>query len=208
VTDQDTKAKILSSARILFADNGYEGTSVREIAKAADVNVALLNYHFSGKENLFFEIMQKGYNDCAEQMKRLLEENNFHIENTMVDFFRYFITNSHDLVSQFKLMLSSQHSLAMAVKGSEDSMYGPPGGMVVAEVMKRDCPDATSEDIHWGLKTLFSQVVHLSLIHNCCLKNNKDIPFSSQGDLEKGIRRVTRMVLDEIRHSRHKSSNH
>lgn len=205
MTDIDTKEKILTAARILFADRGYEGTSVREIARAADVNVALLSYHFSGKENLFFEIMKKGYADCAAEMKRILHENEYDIEETMVSLFRYFTMNSHDLVSQFKLMLSSQHSHAISSEGSEDSMYGPPGGMAVAEVLKKECPGASIQDIHWGLKTIFSQVSHIALINSCCLKNNKNIPYSSQEDLERGIRRVTRMVLEELKNPKYQN---
>ena len=55
MTDQstDTKQKIMEVARVLFANQGFEGTSVREIAKAAEVNIASVNYHFSNKENLF-----------------------------------------------------------------------------------------------------------------------------------------------------------
>ena len=58
MTDQnhDTKTKILEVARLLFADQGFEGTSIREIAKAADVNIASVNYHFNNKENLFNEM--------------------------------------------------------------------------------------------------------------------------------------------------------
>jgi len=40
----DTKDKIIKAAKILFASKGYEGTSVRDIAKAAEVNVASVNY--------------------------------------------------------------------------------------------------------------------------------------------------------------------
>lgn len=203
MTDLETKEKIMEAARVLFADHGYEGTSVREIAKAAEVNVASVNYYFSSKENLFLEILRAGYVECAQEMRTLLEKNKGDLEETMVEIFRYFVENSHDLRSHFKLMMSAQHSHHLTTEGTEDRMYGPPGGMVIAESLKKKAPSASDQDIHWALKTLFSHVTHLSLIHSCCMKTNQDIPYSSQEDLEKSVRRVTRIVIAELKEPKH-----
>jgi TetR/AcrR family fatty acid metabolism transcriptional regulator len=54
-----TSEKILSAARELFEEKGFDLTSVREIATKADVNVALINYHFGSKENLLLAIMEQ-----------------------------------------------------------------------------------------------------------------------------------------------------
>ena len=55
----DRKQAIIEAARPLFAQNGFNGTSVRAIAKAANVSEALLYKHFPGKEDLYKEI--QGY---------------------------------------------------------------------------------------------------------------------------------------------------
>lgn len=49
----DPKEKIIHHTLSLLSQNGYEATSVRDIAAAAKVNVAMINYYFGGKENLF-----------------------------------------------------------------------------------------------------------------------------------------------------------
>jgi TetR/AcrR family fatty acid metabolism transcriptional regulator len=54
-----TREKILSAARELFEEKGFDLTSVREIATKADVNVALINYHFGSKDNLLLAIMEQ-----------------------------------------------------------------------------------------------------------------------------------------------------
>lgn len=207
MTDIETKEKIMKAARLLFADRGYEGTSVREIAKAAEVNIASLNYYFASKENLFQEIIKTGYVECSEQMRVMLEKNAGNLENTLTEFFHYFIQNSPDLLTHFKLMMSSQHSHQISTKGTEDGNYGPPGGMVIAGALKAYAPKSSDEDLHWALKTLFSHVSHLALIHTCCMRNNSDVPFSSVSDLEKSVRRVTRMVLAELKQPQHTSNN-
>lgn len=49
----DTRAAILDSARDLFAENGFGGTSIRAIAAAAGVDPALVHHYFSSKDDLF-----------------------------------------------------------------------------------------------------------------------------------------------------------
>jgi AcrR family transcriptional regulator len=199
MSDLESKEKIMEVARVLFANQGYEGTSVREIAKAAEVNVASVNYYFNSKENLFQEILKVGYLECASEMRALLQKNNDNLEDTLVDIFKYFTENSHDLVSHFKMMMSSQHSQHFTTQGFEDGTFGPPGGMVIAAVLRKEAPGASDEDIYWALKSLFSHVVHLSITHSCCMKANMDIPFATPTDIQKGIRRLTRIVLSELK---------
>jgi AcrR family transcriptional regulator len=42
----------------LFAEKGFEGTSIRDIATRADVNVAMVNYYFGSKDKLFEAIVE------------------------------------------------------------------------------------------------------------------------------------------------------
>lgn len=48
----DTRGQILAAARRLFAEHGYEGTSLRRIAREADVDPALVHHYFEGKTAL------------------------------------------------------------------------------------------------------------------------------------------------------------
>lgn len=58
VFDQ-THQLILTTAKELFLQNGYQNTSTRDIAKAAGLTQPALYYHFSNKEKLFLEINQQ-----------------------------------------------------------------------------------------------------------------------------------------------------
>lgn len=49
----DTRRVILDAARDLFAQHGYAGTSIRQIAAAAEVDPALVHHYFGPKESLF-----------------------------------------------------------------------------------------------------------------------------------------------------------
>ncbi len=50
---QDTKERILAQGRRLFWSRGYSNVSLREIAQAADVDVALVSRYFGSKQKLF-----------------------------------------------------------------------------------------------------------------------------------------------------------
>jgi len=52
-----TRAAILASARRAFAQSGYDGAGVREIAAGAGVTAMLVNRYFGSKERLFAEVL-------------------------------------------------------------------------------------------------------------------------------------------------------
>ncbi|MGH6735968.1 MAG: CerR family C-terminal domain-containing protein [Methyloceanibacter sp.] len=56
-----TRHSILKAAVALFAERGYDGTSVRAIVAKARVNQAAINYHFKGKEGLYLEVLKVAF---------------------------------------------------------------------------------------------------------------------------------------------------
>ncbi|EPX87536.1 Bacterial regulatory protein, tetR family [Rubellimicrobium thermophilum DSM 16684] len=50
---QATQDRLIAAARAIFSRNGFERTTVRDIAAEAGVNPALINRYFGGKEGLF-----------------------------------------------------------------------------------------------------------------------------------------------------------
>jgi AcrR family transcriptional regulator len=53
----DTRAAILTAARADFAEQGYDATSVRGIARRAEVDPALVHHYFGGKAKLFAAVL-------------------------------------------------------------------------------------------------------------------------------------------------------
>ena len=56
-----TRERVMKAAERLFAERGYEGTSVRAIVAKARVNQAAINYHFAGKEGLYREVLRTAF---------------------------------------------------------------------------------------------------------------------------------------------------
>ncbi len=55
----DKKDHIIDTAIELFAEKGFEGTSIRDLATRADVNVAMINYYFGSKDKLFEALVER-----------------------------------------------------------------------------------------------------------------------------------------------------
>ena len=55
---QDTRTRLIESAILTFAAKGFDGAGIREIAKGAQANSALVAYHFCGKEGLYLETLK------------------------------------------------------------------------------------------------------------------------------------------------------
>ena len=56
---QETKQKILNTAELLFAEQGFNDTSLRQITGAAGVNLASVNYHFGSKKGLIKAVLDR-----------------------------------------------------------------------------------------------------------------------------------------------------
>jgi AcrR family transcriptional regulator len=66
----DKKEHIINIAVELFSTKGFEGTSIRELAAKAGVNIAMVNYYFGSKEKLFEALIE----NKVAYMKGKLEE--------------------------------------------------------------------------------------------------------------------------------------
>lgn len=62
---------LLQKAESLFAEKGYEGTAIRDIAARAEINTALIYYHFDSKEHLYKTIIERKLRQLNEMLQAL-----------------------------------------------------------------------------------------------------------------------------------------
>jgi len=72
----DVEERLLDVAEQLFAEKGFDATSVRDITNQAGCNVAAVNYHFKNKQNLYTEV-------CRRRMTAMRDVRLAAIENVM-----------------------------------------------------------------------------------------------------------------------------
>jgi AcrR family transcriptional regulator len=70
----DKQIQIIDSAEKLFATNGFEGTSVRDIAHEAGINIAMISYYFGSKEKLMEAVFQKRTFNAQLRVENLLQD--------------------------------------------------------------------------------------------------------------------------------------
>jgi AcrR family transcriptional regulator len=70
--DRTARALVLA-ARQAFAERGFAGASVRDIARAANANPALIRYHFGSKEGLYQRVIQEAMEDLRERLVGALQ---------------------------------------------------------------------------------------------------------------------------------------
>ncbi len=73
--DDNSKNRILAAATTLFAKKGFDGTSIREICKAADVNICMISYYWGGKQELYQGIIDNLIENQIEYSKSFLDLN-------------------------------------------------------------------------------------------------------------------------------------
>ncbi len=71
---QDTESKIKEVARRVFLECGYEGAKIRQIADEAGVNLAMVNYYFRSKEQLFKSIYLETFREFIGRIAVLVNE--------------------------------------------------------------------------------------------------------------------------------------
>jgi AcrR family transcriptional regulator len=73
--ENSTDKKILFTAEKLFAQKGFDATSTRDIAGAAQVNVSMISYYFGSKEKLFEEIFKVRMTEGLSFATEIIENN-------------------------------------------------------------------------------------------------------------------------------------
>ncbi len=153
--DENSKTRILEAATKLFAQKGFDGTSIREICKKADVNLCMISYYWGGKQELYQGIIEdllekqieysKGFLDLNKNPKDMSVDECADLLLTISEkFVDFFYTNiSSDLIV---ILLKEQQKPDFIVKSPVlDYMRA-----VVARVLNKDVNDRLVV-----LKTLF-----------------------------------------------------
>jgi AcrR family transcriptional regulator len=66
---QQTRSNILAAAALAFAEQGYDATGVAEICRQADVSKGAFYHHFSSKQDLFLELLERWLTALDEQLE-------------------------------------------------------------------------------------------------------------------------------------------
>lgn len=188
--DKTTKDKICDAANQLFARKGFVGTSIREIASAAGVNLGAVNYHFTTKEKLYWQVFDLNY----EWMQANIESIGLRSSSTIElsrGVFQFFLSNGPALMNTFKIFLNETIEVpASGTKLDTHERFGPPGQQVFLEKIMLDVGRSVSEkNCRWAMKMIFALMVHFGLVMNTSVIKTKSATDSelSSSEIEESL---------------------
>jgi len=86
-------SQILTAADALFAERGFDGVSMRDVAERAGVKKALVFYHHQNKERLFDQVLERYYAAHAQALRSA-----FQVEGSPQDRFHHVIDRYLDFI--------------------------------------------------------------------------------------------------------------
>lgn len=156
-----TRQRVLTAARELFATHGYQGTTIREIARHAGVAVGSVFTTFDSKGEILSEVMQARLDTLYAELDRVLP----HLRGSTADRLRTLFGVFVEFESQ-QLRLFLSH-IAAAYDWTLSAEARPFGRAVRLQAILRDClmkgqaegdvsPDADIDEIVHLLKAVYA----------------------------------------------------
>jgi AcrR family transcriptional regulator len=71
--EEATRDRLLDAAERLFAEHGYQATTMRGLTAEAEANIAAVNYHFGCKQSLLEAVVHRALAPVVEERRRRLE---------------------------------------------------------------------------------------------------------------------------------------
>lgn len=161
--------RILRSAERLFADQGFRGTSLRRITDRAGCNIAAVNYHFDGKENLYIAVFQHHMNAITTQrlwgLKEILSQdgNELTLERFLQvfadSFVRPFFSSERGQLG-FKLLLQERQDPHLPKQMFFHEVVEPLRS-IIREPLMILCPYLSEEQANQCMHSLVAQLIYM-----------------------------------------------
>ena len=155
------KEQILESALNVFKSTGLDGTTMDEIAKQADFGKATLYYYFSSKEEIFIELLDRGWKTIWESIEPVIHENE-NPKDTFINALNIIgglVQNDQPL---FEFLFTAPQKFPSALsegkpvwKSYQTKMYGVFQGLIEEGMAKKEFPQMRTDLLMRAIGGLF-----------------------------------------------------
>lgn len=150
----ERRTRILDVAQSLFAEHGFEAVSMRDIAAAAEVSVALLTYHFGTKDRLYHEIFTRQSAVLDARIAHLADVDPA-AEDRLDQIVAAFVEpqmrlrETPDGLAFARLLAREATDPSSERRGIIEDLYDPMARQFIA-ALQEILPDVSAERIRWG----------------------------------------------------------
>ncbi len=153
-----TKQRILDAAERLFAERGFDGVSLRDITAAAGVELALANYHFGPKKELYVAVIRRRASEINDARRQRFSELPVmpSVENLIDAFARPYLEKSVHGGPGWKdyaRLIAQTANSARWTQVVMSALFDPVAELFIVG-MRKALPGLTSRDLYWGFHFL------------------------------------------------------
>jgi len=155
------KEQILKGALTVFKSKGVEGATMDEIAKEADFGKATLYYYFSSKEEIFIELLDRGWIMIWESIEPVIQDHT-HPKETFINALNVIggLVGENQVLFEFlftapQMMPSALLEGKPTWKGYQNKMYGVFQGLLEEGMAKGEFPQMRSDLMMRAIGGLF-----------------------------------------------------
>lgn len=89
-SNPNVRERILCCAERLFTEKGYSNTSIRDVCRSANANIALVNYYFNSKEELYKELIKAKTEPIIKKLKEINENKDISAKEKFFSLFKVY----------------------------------------------------------------------------------------------------------------------
>lgn len=202
---KSVQERLLDAAEVRFAEKGFDGTSIRELAAAAGCNIAAVNYHFGGKDKLYTEVWRRQLHVLKETriagIERVMKSNTGRprLEDLLKSYAHAFIEPLADENRSNRLMRLMAREIIDPRLPSDvffDEMIKPVMAALSAALIEV-CPGLPESEVPMLIILLVGQLLHIGRVK--AMFDKADNPDWPSFDLNDAIDSIVRFSAAGIR---------
>jgi len=195
---------ILDAAEQVFADSGYDGTALREIAGKAGVAQGLIHYHFDNKAGLFERVVARRSGQInearAENLEKLRAEGTLRLEDIVEALFRPTIEAGIELAedggSFSRILVSLANSTDPMAQSLTETYYDPIAQNYIAALQQAE-PALSRADAVWAY--MFAIGVGMTMMAKTGRPKRLSDGLCDDGDADLMLARIVPFICGGVR---------
>ena len=182
----EVRARILHSASILFAERGFSGTTIREIAERANTTKPMIYYYFENKQHLYDTIVTEYLERLASQVEKVIGQTRSleaGVRRFTASYLRFFMTYGDSM----RLVAREMFGLGEKGISNVSTIYLARLRSALGQLLTRSLPDLEPAETEDSIISILG-IINMYLVRYV-------VEPSHRLDPRAVIRQVTRVYL-------------